>query len=195
MKRHLAILVWALALASAACGSSVDPGTGGGGGVMQTTTGAGGGDEVCGGFTGKGCTDDAYCDFPDGSCGSTDATGVCKPRPAGCSEGDHPTCGCDGKVYSSACAAASAGTDVNVLASCPAPTGTFHCGGQFCAIGAEYCLDETGAVGPVDTAFSCAQLPPLCGASASCACLNDQPCGFACDQGADGGLTLSCGDG
>lgn len=73
---------------------------------------------VCGGKMGSPCPADAYCDFGDGSCGVADQTGVCVPKPSGCTADCPGVCGCDGQFYCNACSAEATGVDVSSATSC-----------------------------------------------------------------------------
>jgi len=78
------------------------------------------GPPTCGGFTGEECPDGSYCDFPEG-CGFADGSGVCEPRPEGCTEDCPGVCGCDGAFYCNGCMAAQAGIDVLHEGDCGGP--------------------------------------------------------------------------
>ncbi|CAK8715470.1 MAG: Kazal-type serine protease inhibitor domain-containing protein [Candidatus Electronema aureum] len=69
---------------------------------------------TCGGFPGTACPDDSqYCSYDaNASCGMADATGICLPRPEICTKDIKYVCGCDGRTYSNACVAASAGVSI-----------------------------------------------------------------------------------
>jgi hypothetical protein len=214
-----------LALFAAACGTSVQTSTGGNGGTptticpqeappccdptqvdqgccldcSTTSTGVGGAGgsagTPCGGFTGATCPPDQYCDFPDNLCGAADGSGVCTPKPTGCSDIYQPTCGCDGQVHPSPCDAASAGSDQNDLGGCMPPPGMFACGSQFCMLGSYYCEMDTSDVGSTPSTFACKPVPDACGGTPSCECLAGVACGWSCAMKSDGGLEVTCGGG
>lgn len=109
-------------------GTTTTGGTGGTGGTVTTGgTGGTGGNTVCGGLGNPACADAEYCDFPDDAmCGAADDTGLCEPKPEGCTADCPGVCGCDGQFYCNACVAAQAGVDVDPNASC---TPQEACGG------------------------------------------------------------------
>jgi hypothetical protein len=198
MQSLLGILATASALIMvAACAGSIDSGAvaGSGGPGPGPGPGAGGGGSqgggVCGGADGTVCATDQYCDFSDDTCGAYAATGLCKPRPGGCSKPEQPVCACDGQVYANACEANQAGVDVGGT-TCAPPPGTFACGSGFCALGAQFC--RTDPEPPPNYSASCVALPAACGTSPSCACLAGASCGN-CFETAEGGLVVSCAAG
>ena len=163
-------------------------GSGGGGG-----TGAGGGPgKACGGIVGASCPSGYYCDFPDKNCGANDGGGTCLPGPIDKCGGDGLVCGCDGKVYGSACQAELAGVDVSLLGACKEPPGTFVCGTHYCKLGLEYCEVDLSDVSGFANGYGCHTLPIQCGdGTGDCACLAGVPCGNQC-KGGSGSLFAIC---
>jgi hypothetical protein len=102
-------------------GMGGNPGTGGAGGKggsggRPTTDG---GVIVCGGLRGAVCPSNMFCHFePNAMCGAADQTGVCQPKPQGCTADCPGVCGCDGKFYCNACGAQLAGVDVSTSTAC-----------------------------------------------------------------------------
>lgn len=75
---------------------------------------------MCGGIVGFQCgSPDDYCSMPAGECVAVaDAAGVCKKKPEICTMEYAPVCGCDGRTYPSACAAAGKGVSVASQGEC-----------------------------------------------------------------------------
>ncbi len=135
------------------------------------------------------CRSGEYCELDGISCGAHGLVpGGCVAIPLGCPAPDGATCGCDGTIYESPCAAATAGVDVSAQAgACKTPEGAFPCGPRFCRLGAEYC-ERWIAPGQ---SWACRALPDACKASGAvdCGCFGKWPCPCAL---ADGAFTVSC---
>ena len=68
------------------------------------------------------CSDDEFCDVPNGACGQL---GVCMPRPDGCDDDCPGVCGCDGQKYCNECTANAVGTDVSGDDDCLVPDAAY----------------------------------------------------------------------
>jgi hypothetical protein len=181
--KRLAAVGWALAiLGVVACRHS-----------SVTTTGeAGGAPTPC--AASSACEPDAYCAFEPRLCGKGKRPGTCRPRPQDCSEPNSPVCGCDGKVYESACAAYRAGIDLDANGHCRERVPDWiACGPRFCDARTTYCEIILSDVFELPTTYACRALPPACmadgSAAPSCTCFpSGTRCSSFCGDVETGGL-------
>lgn len=197
--------MWILLSLAAACSDSegVLPIGGQGGAIAGTssvasTTSATVGETAgAGGFAPCGesdlwCGYDRFCDAPEGVCPGPQTPGLCREF-TDCvdSPNDVVACGCNGQIYTSACRAQKAHTDVGPQEGCAAPSDPFACGFALCQRGEEYCE-------MVNLDGRCKPLPKECAATDStCACLEPYFCFAApgqptCEKKADGTFTVEC---
>ncbi|MFP6866611.1 MAG: Kazal-type serine protease inhibitor domain-containing protein, partial [Roseibacillus sp.] len=143
-------------------------------GVNVSSEGACGAQARCTSNADCGATD--YC-FSENGCNSA---GTCQPRPVFCTLELRPVCGCDGRTYGNACAAASAGVNIASEGACGAQarcTSNADCGAT------DYCFSENGCNSP----GICQPRPEICTLQFDPVCGCDgQTYGNACQAAAAG---------
>jgi hypothetical protein len=148
---------------------------------------------ICGGASAIACPSDQYCDYARNGCGVAGETGICMAKPTTCPDGPSvATCGCDGKVYGSACEAYTAGADINAAGTCPLAADSFACGYAQCTKLAQYCEHAPSHDATQPDAYACRALPVCASQFPNCTCLAAEPCGAICAGDAWVGLTLTC---
>lgn len=172
------------ALALAACGSTVDDGSGGAGG--GGAGGAGGGADAC--QEASDCPSSAgnpACAYLDGSCGEVQGK-RCTETGASCGESPYATfCACDGSTFAAPKSCVT-GYDARPGA-CTPPADRFYCGALDCALGTDFCDLRDGTT-------SCGGIPVECeGAADLCLCLGyDGSGGCECTAFDDGHVEVGC---
>ena len=122
------------------------------------------------------CNEADYCFSGDGC----DAPGTCQPRPQVCTLEFNPVCGCDGRTYGNACAAAAAGMNVASQGTCDAQAA---CNTNADCNDTDYCFSENGC----DAPGTCQPRPQVCTFEfwPVCGC-DGQTYGNACSAAAAG---------
>lgn len=197
------ILTTALAALALACGTTRTEGAGGGGaGTTSTsasstattgsTSSATSGANMC--VSTADCTNETFCEAPQGACPSESTPGTCVPTPDDCTgEPEVAACACDGQIYVNACEANAARRDLGSQAGCTAPADPFECGAVLCAHGVEYCQSINGD-------RTCKPLPAGCEQpGTTCACLQPvfcvsapDPASTQCSKSAGGDFLVEC---
>ncbi len=142
------------------------------------------------------CGGGDYCKVANATCGTATTLGTCAVIPTACND-DTPSCGCDGQIYPSACAAAMVGVDVSATESCPPPAGTFACGPYFCRVADQICdkgQDFSNLVAP-DT-WSCIAVTGACLTGCECnacgSCVDAHTCNQVCTGDDQSGRQITC---
>lgn len=165
---------------------------------QSTSASTGSGGAVCGGIGGLPCGATEFCSYTLAElCGGDDSSGVCEPRPQGCTANVDPVCGCDFNTYSNECEANAAGVSITSLGECPqsgAACGGLGGDGIDCGV-SEFCNYTLQAnCGFADAPGQCTSIPSDCPEA------TDPVCGCdyvdydnACEAHAHGAAVLAFG--
>jgi len=143
------------------------------------------------------CPFGQFCQFDDFTCGTSTLLGSCQQIPTNCTGPEVPTCGCDGSVHASTCAAAMAGLDAADTANCPPVVDHFSCGPLFCRITDQICRKTSKLYLPnAQNSYTCLAKPPTCPTGCDCDLCDPCPVGKACTESCSlvpsGGYVLTC---
>lgn len=161
-------------------------------GVSVLHAGACGEPRYCGGDLPNGpngCALNEYCAYVEGqSCGHTDESATCQPRPTSCNYIYDPVCACDGRTYASSCEAASAGSGVMRRGPC-------NGSGRACVLDGVTYRDGTEGIrlpgdcntcSCIDGALACTKIacpePKICGGFAGLTCSDSEYCAYTPEQ-------------
>lgn len=129
-------------------------------------------EQICGGLLGYACDDGEFCQFPTGTCGAADQTGVCRDIPDVCTEEFAPVCGCDEQTYGNQCEADRAGVSIIHDGECDDDIEVRVCGGiagepclegEYCKLPEGHCCCDIQGVCEVMTEVCTLEFAPVCG--------------------------------
>jgi hypothetical protein len=136
------------------------------------------------------CADGSICFFYDGYCGGT-TPGYCQSLADAdewqCDD-EAPSCGCDGNLYDSYCAAVAAGVSPNAAPTSDCTSEPLPCGEGVACYPSDYCMlwNDGSSVSASCDAFDggCAQ--------PSCDCISYNEAACDCELLPSGLITLTC---
>lgn len=139
------------------------------------------------------CPAGYYCSFRESeNCGGPSAEGYCSGIEDTCTDAPTPSCGCDGEVYPSDCAAHQAHVDVGEACEDKVPANLIPCGDKFCDPSSTYCYACGDDTSPAFY-YYCWPLPTDCDGGTVCDCLGGNYCQTVEGNGVSGFVyTTAC---